>query len=142
MTENSDIMMHPDAQLAPWAGQLRLLQTGAPRCALPLEALLLLPLLADLGELPLVVLARPALLGFPPRVVLHPLHLLLPGLHQLVVALADVLLLSTQTERIRVGQRRLFDPVVTMRRSPRCVGCVVLKKLYKLYNISRMIIMK
>lgn len=74
---------------------------SAPRIApeigageLPLEAFLLLALLADLGELPLVVLPRPALLGLPSRVVLHPLHLLLPGLHQLVVALADVLLLS------------------------------------------------
>ena len=75
------------------------LQTGEPCGALPLEALLLLPLLADLGELPLVVLPRPRLLGFPPRVVLHPLHLLLPGLHQLVVALADVLLLPTSATK-------------------------------------------
>lgn len=60
---------------------------------LPLEALLLLPLLSDLGELPLVVLPRPAVLGLAPGVVLHPLHLLLPRFHQLVVALADLLLL-------------------------------------------------
>lgn len=60
---------------------------------LPLEALLLLPLLSDLGELPLVVLPSPAVLGLAPGVVLHPLHLLLPRFHQLVVALADLLLL-------------------------------------------------
>lgn len=60
---------------------------------LPLETLLLLPLLSDLRELPLIVLPRPALLGLSPGVVLHSLHLLLPSFHQLVVALADLLLL-------------------------------------------------
>lgn len=65
--------------------------TGSSR--LPLEALLLLSLLSDLRELPLIVLPRPALLGLSPGVVLHSLHLLLPRFHQLVVALADLLLL-------------------------------------------------
>lgn len=65
--------------------------TGSSR--LPLEALLLLPLLSDLRKLPLIVLPRPALLGLSPGVVLHSLHLLLPRFHQLVVALADLLLL-------------------------------------------------
>ena len=90
------------------------LLTGEACGALPLEALLLLPLLADLGELPLVVLPRPRLLGFPPRVVLHPLHLLLPGLHQLVVALADVLLLPTSATKkkamLAVEQRTSAGP--------------------------------
>ena len=98
---------------------------GETRGALPLEALLLLPLLADLRELPLVVLARPRLLGFPPRVVLHPLHFLLPGLHQLVVALADVLLLSTgcTTERSHVGPRGI-RPAESRYKGLRCIQIV------------------
>jgi len=59
----------------------------------PLHALLQLPLLADLRELLLVVLAHLELLGAPPRVVLDMIHLLLPGLHQLVVTLAELLFL-------------------------------------------------
>lgn len=66
--------------------------TGCGR--LPLEALLLLPLLSDLRELPLIVLPCPALFGLSPGVVLHPLHLFLPRFHQLVVALTDLLLLQ------------------------------------------------
>lgn len=64
------------------------------KTVLPLETLLLLPLLAYLRKLPLVVFPCPALLGFAPGVVLHSLHLLLPSLHQLVVALTDLLFLS------------------------------------------------
>ena len=60
----------------------------------PLHALLQLPLLADLGELLLVVLANLALLGPPPGIVLDALHLLLPGLHELVIALAELLFLG------------------------------------------------
>lgn len=63
----------------------------------PLKALLLLTLLADLRELALVVLPRAALLGFASWVVLHAFHLLFPGLHQLVVALADFLFLLGRT---------------------------------------------
>lgn len=66
----------------------------------PLEAFLLLTLLADLGELPLVVLSRTAVLGFAAWVVFHAFHLLFPSLHQLVIPLADVLfLLSTTSTR-------------------------------------------
>lgn len=60
----------------------------------PLHALLQLSLLANLRELLLVVLAHLALLGPPPGVVLDALHLLLPGLHELVIALAELLLLG------------------------------------------------
>ncbi len=72
---------------------------------LPLEAFLLLSLLADLRELPFIVLPRSALLGFAPGVVLHSLHLLLPRFHQLVIALADLLFLRTQYRKcyIRSG---------------------------------------
>lgn len=62
---------------------------------LPLEAFLLLSLLAYLWELPFIVLPGSALLGFASGVVLHSLYLLLPRLHQLVIALADLLLLWT-----------------------------------------------
>lgn len=70
--------------------------------AWPLEALLLLALLADLGELALVVLASATLLGLTPWVVLHPLHLLLPRLHQLVVALADFLFLAHRQTKFQL----------------------------------------
>lgn len=58
-----------------------------------MKSLLLFALFSDFRELPLVVLPGPALLGFPPGVVLNPLQFLLPRIHELVVALADVLLL-------------------------------------------------
>lgn len=78
---------------------------------LPLEALLLLPLLTYLGELPFIILPRPALLGFASGVVFHALHLLLPRLHQLVVALADLLFLCTQHGKcyIRSGRPSLLQ---------------------------------
>lgn len=66
---------------------------------LPLEALLLLSLLADLRKLPFIVLPCPALLGFASGVVLHSLDLLLPRFHQLVVALTDLLFLCAQQEK-------------------------------------------
>lgn len=59
----------------------------------PLHAFLQLTLLANLGELFLVVLAHFALFRSAPRVVFDALHLLLPRLHQLVIALAEFLLL-------------------------------------------------
>lgn len=65
-----------------------------PALSSPLHAFLQLPLLADLGELLLVVLAHLALLGPPPGIVLDALHLLLPGLHELVIALAELLFLG------------------------------------------------
>lgn len=70
----------------------------------PLKALLLLPLLAYLGELPLIVLPCAALLGLAARVVLHALHLLLPGLHQLIIALADLLFL--RGTKAKLGSER------------------------------------
>lgn len=66
----------------------------APGLDSPLHALLQLSLLADLRELFLVVLAHLALLGPAPGVVLNAIHLLLPGLHQLVIALAELLFLK------------------------------------------------
>lgn len=72
---------------------------------LPLEAFLLLSLLADLGELPFIVLPCSALLGFASGVVLHSLHLLLPCFHQLVITLADLLLLCTQHETCTTTSR-------------------------------------
>lgn len=65
----------------------------APGLDSPLHALLQLPLLADLRELFLVVLSHLALLSPAPGVVLNALHLLLPGLHQMVIALAELLFL-------------------------------------------------
>lgn len=60
----------------------------------PLHALLQLSLLADLWELFLVVLPHLALLGSAPRVVFDALDFLLPGFHQLVIALAKFLFLK------------------------------------------------
>lgn len=66
----------------------------APAPGSPLHALLQLALLADLRELLLVVFAHLALLGASPGVVLNALHLLLPGFHELVIALAELLFLG------------------------------------------------
>lgn len=65
----------------------------------PLHALLQLSLLTDLWELFLVVLPHLALLGSPPRVVFYALHLLLPGFHQLIIALAKFLFLKQHKNR-------------------------------------------
>ena len=71
-----------------------LLLCWKPAVTSPLHALLQLSLLADLWELFLVVLPHLALLGSAPRVVFDALHLLLPGFHQLVIALAKFLFLK------------------------------------------------
>lgn len=70
---------------------------------LPLEALLLFPLLADLRELSFVIFPCPALLSFASGIVLHALHLLLPSFHELVVALADLLFLRVKEQTTGSG---------------------------------------
>lgn len=65
----------------------------------PLEAFLLLALFADLRKLPLVVFACTALFGFTAWVVLHPLNFFLPLSHQLIIPLANFLLLRKQQKK-------------------------------------------
>lgn len=73
---------------------IKVIKSAPETVTSPLHALLQLSLLADLWELFLVVLPHLALLGSAPRVVFDALHLLLPGLHQLVIALAKFLFLK------------------------------------------------
>lgn len=47
----------------------------------------------------LIVFPHFALLGTPPRIIFDALHFFFPGLHQLVIALAKLLLLKGQRER-------------------------------------------
>lgn len=65
----------------------------------PLHALLQLSLLADLGELFLVVFSHLALLGSASWVVFDALYFLLPRFHQLVVALAKFLFLKPRRKK-------------------------------------------
>lgn len=84
---------------------------------LPLKAFLLLSLLADLRELSFIVLPCSALLGFTSGVVLHSLYLLLPCFHQLVIALADLLLLWTNHRQIHDYQERACISEVGIKRT-------------------------
>lgn len=81
----------------------------------PLHALLQLPLLADLWELFLVVFSHLALLGSASRVVFDALHLLLPRFHQLVVALAKLLLLKPRGKEKQSAPLHVRGPFFVFR---------------------------
>lgn len=82
---------------------------------LPLKPLLLLTLFADFWELLLVVLSGFALLSFPSWVIFYPVYFFFPGLHQLIITLANVLFLKREKEHLDEGTKQTqnhLQPVI------------------------------
>lgn len=78
----------------------------------PLETFLLLALFADLRKLPLVVFTCTALFGFTAGVVLHPLNFFLPLSHQLIITLANFLLLRKKQKTFLQNKTKSYILII------------------------------